>query len=132
MPTPIDEPLRDLLTRLSEIACVNEELEDSEVAERMTDAVFHGFVRRQPDFELPQEFGMYSSTANADVRAALEQFITVANSNGESLDFHSRLAAFQNLDVTVGDAQFCYNDYFRHTPPNSFDAEGNPLPDGQH
>ncbi len=131
MATPIDEPLRDLLTRLGKIACAHEELEDSECEERMTDAVFDGFIKRQPEFVLPQEFGMYSAAGNADVRTALEHFITLANSKARSLDFPSRLAALQNLDVTVGDEQFCYNDFFRYTPPDQFDTEGNPLADDQ-
>jgi hypothetical protein len=131
MATTIDQPLRDLLARLSEIARVHDELEDSECAEHMTDAVFNGFVKKQPDYVLPHEFGLYSAEANSEVRAALERFIAEANSKAESLDFGSRLSAFQNVDVTVGDEQFCYNDFFRYMPPEQFDANGNALADDQ-
>ena len=47
----------------------------------------------------------------------------------EGLDtFHKRLAAFQNLAVTVGPQQMCYNDFFGWANPERYDEAGNVLP----
>jgi len=38
--------------------------------------------------------------------------------------FHKRLAAFQNLDVTVGPQLVWYNDFFGYADHRRFDAAG--------
>ncbi|HEX5105337.1 MAG TPA: hypothetical protein VFV87_16075, partial [Pirellulaceae bacterium] len=48
----MDEILLALLIRLEAIGDEHEELFDSEVRERMGNAVFHGFVKPMYDFQL--------------------------------------------------------------------------------
>jgi hypothetical protein len=47
----------------------------------------------------------------------------------EGLDtFHKRLAAFQNLEVTVGPDHVCYNDFFGWADPQRYDESGKVIP----
>ena len=125
----MDVILLELLLRLEAIGNEHEELFDSEVRERMGKAIFHGFVKPMHDFQLADDFGMFSSDANAQVRFALGQYLEQANALAVNLHlntFHQRLAAFQNDSVrTPGRVWNDSDEFFGTTNPDSYDHEGN-------
>jgi hypothetical protein len=127
----MEQALAELLKRLMAVEDAHDELGDTEVRERLDDAVHHGFLIPTPGYQLPNDFAMYSSEGNQAVRSAFVWFLPAATAAAaaEGLDtFHKRLAAFQNLDVTVGPERVCYNDYFGWADPERYDASGNVIP----
>lgn len=127
----MEKVLTELLRRLVAIAQVHGEMEDTEVRERLDDAVHHGFLIATPDYRLPEAFAMYSPEGDRTVHDALAWFLpaAIAAAAAEGLDtFHKRLAAFQNLNVTVGPQRVCYNDFFGWANPERYDESGNLIP----
>jgi hypothetical protein len=127
----MEKVLAELLTRLMAVAKAHGEVEDTEVRERLDDAVHHGFLIPTPGYRLPDTFAMYSPEGNRAVRATLDWFLPAATAaaTAEGLDtFHQRLAAFQNLGVTVGPQRVCYNDFFGWADPARYDSSGNVIP----
>jgi hypothetical protein len=125
--------LAELLEQLVVIAQVHGEVEDTEVRERLDDAVHHGFLIPMPGYQLPESFAMYSPEGNQAVRDVLAWFLPAATAAAaaEGLDtFHKRLAAFQNPDVMVGAQRVCYNDFFGWAKPERYDEGGNVIPRG--
>jgi hypothetical protein len=123
----MDNGLRKLLERLAHIAEAHEEVYDSDVREAMRDAVFHGFLKRVPNFQMPATFETFRAEADQLVRDALVEYINEANSRADALGlgFRARYAAFQDEDVTVGPQQLNYGDFFGYTPPDYYDEQGN-------
>jgi hypothetical protein len=125
----MERVLLDLLNALAAIGNEHEELFDSEVRERMGNAVFHGFVKPVSDFVVPEDLGMFSAEANARVKRALETYIAAARQEAESLGlvtFHQRLAAFQNpLVRTASTPWYDYDEFCGRTNPNCYDENGN-------
>jgi hypothetical protein len=129
----MEKVLAELLARLVVIAQAHGEVEGTEVRERLDDAVHHGFLIPTPGYQLPENFAMYSAEGNRAVHDVLAWFLpaAVAAAASEGLDtFHKRLAAFQNLDVTVGPQRVCYNDFFGWANPERYDERGSVLPRG--
>ncbi len=125
----MDTILRELLERLRKIGEVHEELYDSEVAEVLTEVIHQGFLKATPGYQVPNDFGLETSAANSRLQTVLRDFIAraVAIADRSGWGFHQRLDAFQDLDVTVGPESLDYNDFFRYTPPDRYDATGEPL-----
>jgi hypothetical protein len=128
----MEQLLRELLERLSVIEADHSGLTDTEVAEKLTEAVYQGFLKPAPGYQLPDHFGMTSAAADQRVKEALGEFLARARPLAEEqgMTFHQRLAAFQNLGVTVGPQRLDYNDYFRYFPPGRYDVAGDPLSGG--
>jgi hypothetical protein len=121
--------LRDLLNRLGQVGVAHEEIYDTECRDRMSNAVFDGFIRPVDGFVLPSDFGLYSPDANARVREALARYIVDATRKATGLQlksFHQRLAAFQNRDVKSDRGDY-YDALFGYSDPNAFNAEGEAL-----
>jgi hypothetical protein len=123
----MEDLLRELLTDLAVMAEQHEEVNDSDVEEATSKAIFDGFLKPVPGFSLPDSFGMYSAEGNALVKAALARYIERAAplAAERALGFHERLSAFQNRECTVGPAQLGFNDFFRYIPSQRYDAHGN-------
>ena len=66
--------LKILLNRLDEIATKHEELLDTDVRERMRDAIDSAFLSSVSGYELPNDFGMFEPKSDAMVKAALANF----------------------------------------------------------
>jgi hypothetical protein len=123
----MEDLLRNLLVALEEIGEEHEELYDSEVRERMSNAIMDGFVRLKPDSSLPKSFGMHSTNADNAVRTALAAYIQAAKAKAAELRltaFRNRLDAFQNEDVASEEGNY-FDDFFGWSNPDSFDADGN-------
>jgi hypothetical protein len=127
----VEKVLAELLRRLVAIEDTHAEVGDTEVRERLDAAVHNGFLIPTLGYHLPDDFAMYSPVGDRAVRGALAWFLPAATAAAaaEGLDtFHKRLAAFQNLEVTVGPDQVCYNDFFGWADPQRYDESGNVIP----
>lgn len=88
----------------------------------------NGFVRAMEGYALADHFGMYAAEANLAVRAALGEYIAGATARASEIglvDFHKRLAAFQNAGVKSLDEGNYYDDFFGYSAPEAFDSAGN-------
>jgi hypothetical protein len=123
----MDDLLKDLLDRLGLVGQNHEEIYDTECRDRMSTAVFDGFIRQLDDFVLPPEFGLYSPGANESVREALAIYINEANVRAAALhliSFHDRLSAFQNSQIKSTNRGDYFDDLFGYSDPKAFNAEG--------
>jgi hypothetical protein len=117
----MEKALADLLVRLLAIGESHRELYDSEVRERLDNAIYHGFLISGPGYELPGDFALYTDEGNRAVRDALDQFLCSAREAAavEGLTtFRARVMAFQNLSIRVGPQRKCYNSFFGYRNPN--------------
>jgi hypothetical protein len=114
----LEELLLELLTDLASVAEQHAEVNDSDVEEAMSKAVFDGFLKPVPGFSLPDSFGMYSAEGNGLVKAALVRYIEQAAllAANQALSFQQRLSAFQNRECTVGPAQLADKENFLFLP----------------
>lgn len=123
----LDKLLLRLLENMELIGQHNEELFDSEVRERMGNAIMNGFVRAKAGYQVPQDLGMFSDEANYAVRSAIQSYVDEASSAAASLGivkFHDRLAAFQNREVRTEQTKSDYDEFFGHTPPEFYNEHG--------
>ncbi len=123
----MQEILKRLLVSLEKIGEHHEELFDSEVRERIGNAIMDGFIRRRPDSEVDNDFGLFSPEANEAVRSAIVAFLSEANRVCEGIEFnsfHDRLNAVQDAGVRTN-AGNDYDEFFGHTPPEFYDENGN-------
>ena len=107
--------LKRLLNALDRIMESHEELGDTDVRERMYEAVFHGFIVQTNGYVLPEEFGMFEPGGNHKVKKALQEFIESARKEtvGKLATPHERLSAFQDPEVTGRD-DLTYDEFFGH------------------
>jgi hypothetical protein len=118
--------LLELLERLEAIGERDESLYDTVVREKMGNAVFFGFVKPQPGFVLPDDYGM-DEEENRAIKAALGAYIEGAKSKAPAagLDtFHKRLAAFQNSSIRTIKQKEDFDDFFGWSNPELFDEAG--------
>lgn len=122
----------DLLARLQRVGERHEELGDSDVAEAMTLAIHDCFLRPVPRGEMTRDFRLATATGNRQVCMALMRYVgaVLPIAHRLKLAFHQRLAIFQDPNVTWGDQEIGVNDFFRYTPPGSYDKNGEPIADG--
>jgi hypothetical protein len=126
----VEAVLLELLHRLEAIEDAHPELGDSDVREAMSRAVFAGFIRSQPGYNLPDSFEMYTPEGDRKVREVIEWFLAEARSAATSAGlstFHQRLAAFQNKGVRTARTNDT-EDYFGWAPPDQYDEVGKLLP----
>jgi hypothetical protein len=112
----LNRPLKRLLDDLDRIASRHEEVMDTDVRERMSEALRLLFLKPDSRRRLPQEFGMFSATGNKTVREALATFMEAARAAAVKARLktpQSRLDAFQNIKVKSLSGN-TYDDYFGH------------------
>jgi hypothetical protein len=122
----LEQILLELLTSLEAVGERDESLFDTVVRERMGDPIFYGFIKPEPGYVLPDDYGM-PEQENRHIKAALGAYIEAARSLAEKLGlgtFHERLAAFQNLAIRT-EQKNDYDDFFGWMNPESFDELGN-------
>lgn len=123
----IDQILRKALEELDVVAKDHEEIFDSEVREKIGIAVMDGFVKQKGSSAVPTDLGLATDELNEQIRSILVDFVQSANNAANSTGlsaFHDRLEALQNGCV-VTDGGNDYEEYFGHTPPEFYDADGN-------
>ena len=109
--------LEDLLKELVAVSKDHGEIFDTDVRERMFDAVYDGFLKPKEHYASPGSFGMFSDEGNQRVKAALENYIKRANARAEEIglsDPNERLAAFQDTEFSVGEGEdtIMFDDFF--------------------
>jgi len=113
-PNPIAELLKKLLTRLDGVMEKHEEVQDTDIREQLHEAMYNAFVLAKADYELPEEFGMFTKTGNKRVLSALAAFLPKATVLAAKAGINPgplRLAAFQDIEVTSENGS-TYDDYF--------------------
>jgi hypothetical protein len=112
--------LKQLINALDKLAeDGHDEVMDTDVREQMHDAVYKTLVEPQPDYQLPDEFGMFSPEGNKKVKTILTKFFA----HPELIEAQklpsskARLDAFQDDEVESAegntyDEYFGYNDSF--------------------
>src|SRR5438477_12952574 len=98
------ELLLKLLLRLEAIGNDHEEAGDTVCRDAMRSAVFRSFLRPEPGFEFPDDYGLYDPDANLAVKETIEEFVSAARGLAPSLgltNFQQRLAAFQDPSVST-------------------------------
>ena len=89
--------LVELMEDLESVGFEHPEVFDTDVRERMADALVRGFVDREPGFELPADFGMFSAAGDQLVRQALQEFLGPALRAAEGMhQRRTRLRALWN------------------------------------
>jgi hypothetical protein len=93
----------------------------------MRAAVFQSFLCPEPEFELPDDYGLCDPEANTAVKEAIEDFVGAARVLAPSLglaNFQQRLAAFQDPSVSTKSGT-TYDEFFGHQVPRLYDVNGN-------
>jgi hypothetical protein len=121
----MEELLLELLNTLEEVGQSHEEIADTESREAMRRAVFKGFLKPEPSFSLPTDFGLDDDNANHVVGQALGKYIQAANAKATELglDFHGRLRAFQNPNVQTSSGT-TYDEFFGYASPDWWSESG--------
>jgi hypothetical protein len=125
----MEQLLLELLIRLEAVGERDGFLFDTEVRERLGDPIFYGFIKPEPGYVPPDDYGM-ADEENRLIKAALLAYIEGAKSLAPALgldSFHQRLTAFQNLAVQTGQGND-YHDIFGGMNPDEFDEAGNVKP----
>lgn len=116
----IKKALKELLGAFDRIYAKHEELGDSDVRDRMFDAILKTFIKPTPNYVLPSSFGMFSDGGNTAVRAALEKFVIHPQvvAAGKSLKTSAdRLAAFQDFDIETSEGTNVFEYFGYRTKP---------------
>lgn len=127
----MEQLLLELMRRLEAIGERDESLYDTVVREKMGDPIFFLFVKPEPGYIMPDDYGM-SDEDNRAIKAALSDYIDRALSLGPNLGigtFHKRLAAFQNGEVRTERKNY-YDDFFGWSNPDLFDETGDVIQRG--
>ncbi|HEX8342118.1 MAG TPA: hypothetical protein VF624_14525 [Tepidisphaeraceae bacterium] len=106
--------LKQLLNALDKLAeGGHDEVTDTDVREQMHDAVYKTLVEPQADYQLPEEFGMFSPEGNKNVKAILTKFFAhpeFAQAMKLSTP-KARLGVFQDVEVESSEGN-TYDEYF--------------------
>ena len=113
----IKKALRQFYRALDRVYPKHMELGDSDVRDRLYAAVYRAFLEPQRGYVLPEKFGMFSDEGNAQVRAALQTFLThpeVLAASKALKTAQERFDAFQDesVETSEGTAGF---EYFGHS-----------------
>lgn len=113
----IKKALKQLLTALDAIFDRHEEVGDTAVRERMTDAIYFGFIQLRRQYKLPGKFGMFSDRGNQLVRSAIEKFLAhpeIVDAGKTLKTPGERIAAFRDNDVKSAEGN-TFDEYFEYT-----------------
>jgi hypothetical protein len=120
----VDQLLLELLRQLEAVADRDQSIYDTAVRESLGDPIFHLFLKPNPGYIVPDDFGMSVDDDRA-IKAAMKIYIESALAVAPTIGvdtFHKRLAAFQNDNVSTGKNN-C-EDFFGWWDPAAFDETG--------
>lgn len=113
----MEQLLRGLLNELDCIAEQDAEILDADVRQRLSEALFNCYIDPIDDYDLPDDYGMFTEEGNLKIRNALKVFIDAAidialQQNLVTSD--EKLGEFQNDEVesSLGSV---YDDYFGYS-----------------
>jgi hypothetical protein len=113
----IKKALGQLLTALDAIFDKHEEVGDTAVREKMSDAIHNGFIVPQKGYKIPESFGMFSDRGNQLVRSSIEKFLAHPEvvTAGKTLKIpEERLNAFRDGDVKSVEGN-TFDEYFEYS-----------------
>ena len=121
----MEELLLELLASLEAIAEEHEEISDTESREAMRRVVYKGFLKPEPSFSLPTDFGLHEDEANQQVREAIGRYIQAANVKAAELGlgFRGRLLAFQDPTIQTPSGA-TYDEFFGYASPDWWTESG--------
>src|ERR1700683_1504779 len=108
--------LKQLLDALDKIYETDGEVGDTAVREAMHEAIHKSFVDPQADYDLPDEFGMFTPAGDKKVKAALARFIAHSEITEAATTLKTpleRLEAFQDMEAESSHGN-TYDVYFGH------------------
>ena len=98
----VQKVLKRLLDRLEIVAQEDDEVYEMESKMALSDAIVKGFIFDNPEYTLPNHFGLESEELNIAIKKALQEYIEGMRPLVESYsldDEDKRWYAFQDLDV---------------------------------
>nr|WP_086938252.1 hypothetical protein [Thaumasiovibrio occultus] len=108
-----------LLDEFDGIAKDNPEIGDTDVREHLATVLFASFITPRLGYTLPEKFGLFSETANAQMKAALAHFITIITFFNDIPNFttpQERLSALQSKEIVSAQGSL-FADYFGYIDP---------------
>jgi hypothetical protein len=110
----MEQILKGLINELDLISEENAEILDADVRQQLSDALFNCYIDPVDDYDLPDDFGLFTDNGNQRVRAALKSFVDNAIPLAIILNLttpEDKLGEFQNDSVqsSIGSV---YDDYF--------------------
>jgi hypothetical protein len=100
--TKVMRSLQRLLDDLDRIRSRHPEISDTAVRDETFRVVFLGFVEQTPNYALPSTVGMFSPSADSEVKSVLARFLKdgIVESKARGLDTaEKRFAAFEELSA---------------------------------
>jgi|GEM_PF-2954981 len=98
----VQKVLKKLLDRLEIIAQEDDEVYEMESKMALSDAIVKGFIFDNPEYTLPNHFGLESDELNLEIKNALQEYIEAMSSlvkNYSLDDEDKRWDTFQDMDV---------------------------------
>jgi len=110
----MEQVLKGLLNKLDLISEDSPEILDSDVRQQLSNALFNCYIDPVADYDLPDDFGLFTDEGNQKVRTALRSFVDEAIPIAIQLKLitpDDKLGEFQNDDVesNIGSV---YDEYF--------------------
>ncbi len=119
--------LLELLQELENIGRDRDEIYDTICRDKMSEAIHDGFLLPQINYQLPDNFYLCTKSRNERVKIALQRYIIQANkiADVKNMNFHARLAAFQDDSVCTAPPRKCeFDDFFGWANPEEFNELG--------
>jgi len=108
--------MKQLLDALDKIYETDGEVNETSVREAMHEAIHRSFIEPEPEYALPDEFGMFTPAGDRKVKAALARFIAHSEVAEAAETFKTpleRLEAFQDMEAESSHGN-TYDVYFGH------------------
>ena len=119
----IKKALRQLLDAFDKTFEKHEEIGDTDVREKMLEAIHFGFIKPKQSYKLPTKFGMFSEPADKLVHAAIQKFLRhpeVLAARKLLKTPEDRMVAFQDYDVETREST-SVSEYFGYSnKPHTF------------
>jgi hypothetical protein len=107
----IESALKQLLDRFDAISDSDDDLTDTDVRERLMEAIYNGFLVRTPGYVLPDGYSLFKvPECNALIRQAMAECLAAASKTAAA-DPHERFLQFQDHSV-LSDRGHDFNWYF--------------------
>ena len=106
-----------LLEDLGIIAEEHEEVFDTDVRERLSEAAERLVIRREPGYRVPEDLGMFSDEGNRRLRETLESDFERLNQVFDVFELDTeakRRASFYNPKVRSDEDGYSVDDFFGH------------------
>jgi len=102
MSTAMRDPLVRLLDAMESIGTSHEEIYDTDVRERVADAIERHLVTPSRSLAVPEDLGMFSDEGNELLRSAVERYLGEAMPIADALDLDeaTRRSAIWDAEAT--------------------------------